>query len=863
MITDDHKAHSYSVAAPPLGHMNPENGQFPGVGVFPQQPYSQHPSLSIRQIHSAADLDTLRHVLAPFSSPQNPPGASRDQYTFTRAMNTSLSRPVSPSANPGRTQKRRKANGYGNETSSFVKASGQIDNERMRNDSTFVFGDAPSVLTSNVMLPSLDTCNVFPPATIPSSVEAFGGLYHESHTNPSTPLYSERGFFHWSQRSKSMQNVTTGPQVIAIPVSVSSYSRNVGSRKVSRVPSYVAKFSAPPMTGCQSESSTSAPSDDPSSAGSNLEMRPEQTSIKKDFDGRTGESLLTRPQIIRTVPGRGPKCGGIEVTFIGEGFYPGLSIIFGDVLATVSLHHSTTCIVCILPPIAQACTIEVRCNHDYGGFAPEQRVCFEYFDDDEAQIIKLALTLLHHKTTGIIEDAGDIARKMVNLVRDEGMGQIGASYTTGAQVQQATFPGLDLTDVVNTEAMLLRLVDLIDLDISDYQPRFNKRNSNGHSMLHLSASLGFYRLTAALLARGADPDLRDRNGMSSMHLASMNHQVKVLLKLRSVGSDPMLRSLVGYTPLDFASSDEVRNFPISVHGGYLSSGGFASSQSPRRAYSRSNSMGSEERSKPNLPVDASDTSPESHAANLALGIQSIFSPSWSRSSRNNTPTKPSFSTNRSSGYQAGNERVIAAMAAWSVWRDQLTSQVQQLHQTVHRNLPNLATPNFPPMPNLPGYQDIALVRTLLGLVPQINLSSIARDSKDHDYHWWDLLRGSTAPPPYEELYPIDSHTWEAGTTDTCAKKADVVPPSDLRYSEGSIQYSSSVFTSDISNKRMKNPQEQRRSLISAHEMKVKRLRHDRKLFFFWVCRFPPMKSHMYKLFIRLTMTLRSPYSFLS
>lgn len=831
MITDDHKAHSHSFIAPSQSPAYLETAQLPSVGVFPQQPLDQYPPLPIRQIHSATDLHKLQQGLVPSSSPHNLLPALRSQSTAAMTASLSFSRPVSPNALSGRTQKRRKANGFGNETRSFVSASEQTNSGTIRQDPTLVRGDHPPALTSDIIYPSP---GILPPVVIPSPGESLSDIFYEPNTSPPTPLYSKHGFVASPQSSHSMQNMMVGQQVIAFQDS--TYPSNVPSREQSRAPNFMASNSPPPVNGSQSDFSTSAPSDDPSSADSTLEMLSGATFSKRNPNGRAWADLLAPPEILRIVPGEGPKSGGIEVTFIGVGFYAGLSILFGGVLATISLHHSSTCIVCILPPTAQAGTVEVRCNHDYGGTPPERKAFFRYFDNDEDQLIKLALTILHHKATGITEDAGAIARRMVDLSQKERMQQHNLSHKIGGQHYHANAMDLGLTDALEAEATLLRLLDMIDLDDSINQPRFNKRNSNGHTMLHLSASLGFQRLAAALLARGANPDLRDRNGMSSMHMASMNNHVKVLLKLRSVGGDPTLRSLRGYTPFDFALTEDVRNVIVAVLEGSSPTSSFAFIQSHRRPHSGPRSTGFSERSNQNLGTftgDASETLPQGHAVNVDLGLRSTFSPNWIHSSRNSASAKPPFSPNPSSGYHVGNERFIAAMAAWSVWRDQLSNQVQQLQQTVHRTFPNLPTPTFPPIPNLPGYQDITVVRLLLGLVPQLNLPSIARDSKDHDYHWWELLKGSTAPPPYEELYPCDK-TWDGGVADASAMHANVNTHPDLRCSGGYIQESFDI--TGIGNKRMTS--QERRSIISAHEMKVKRLRNDRKLFFFWVSQSP-------------------------
>ena len=823
MITDDHKAHSHSFTAPSPSPVCPGNSQLPGVSFFHQQPQGQHIPLPIRQIQSATDLHRLRQGLMSSVPPYTLTAALQTQDDAAATPSASLSRPVSPSAQSGRTQKRRRANEFGMETSNLVTIYQQTNGGRIREESNSLYGDSSAALPCDTVLQTPNIHDGFPSGIIPSSHETLDGIFHESETNPPTPLSSRHGLVNSPQRSRSMQ------QMVAFPYTASSHNPPSGQQNLA--PSFIAQRSSPPVNGFLSDSSTSAPSEDPSSAGSSLEMFSGGTHTKSDLKENTWLDLPPSPEIIRIIPGEGPKSGGIEVTFVGRGFYPGLSILFGDIHAPVSLHHSATCIVCILPPIPQACIVEVRCNHDYRELPPDRKVYFKYFDNDEAQLIKLALTILHHKTTGEIEDAGAIARKMVDLAQKDRMQQNVVQLKTDGQLHQANSSILDETDAINVEARLLRLLDMIDLDDSINQPRFNKRNSNGHTMLHLSASLGFNRLAAALLARGANPDLRDKNGMSSMHIASLNNHVKILLKLRSVGGDPTLRSLRGYTPLDFALTEGVRDVIIAVLEGCCPSSSFASPQTPPPARPGSRSPGFREQSKQTLGThtkNSPDVSLQSQAADLPLGLPSAFSPKWTRSSRNSASTKPPFPNIRASGYQVGNERFFAAMAAWSVWRDQLTNQLQQLQQTIHRAFPNLPTPNFPPIPNLPGYQDITVVRLLLGLVPQINLPSIARDSKDHDYHWWDILKGSTAPPPYEELYPSEK-IWDGESADAAAMQMDVNAPPDLRYRRGTV-YESCV--PNISNPRI-TPQKQRSS-VSADEMKVKRLRSDRNLFFFWV-----------------------------
>lgn len=634
---------------------------------------------------------------------------------------------------------------------------------------------------------------------------------------------SRYGLLTSQQTSQCMQNPMYGQHMVTLPLSPNSSHES--SHEQNRATNFVMNRSQPLVSDSQSDpSSSSAP--ETSNGGSQLEIVLAPASRTRGPDERVGERGPVLPEIVKITPTQGPMIGGTEITVLGTDLYPGLNIVFGNYTATTIFHHSLNCMVCILPAASHPGPVEVRCKYDCQGRPPEPRFFFTYLGNDPIHLIGVGLVLLNKKTTGVTEAAETIARRLIDEAESERMQRPGVSHQSGGLYHQVLSEHLDLFETMNVEASLLKLLDLIDLDDSVNQPCFDQQNSSGHSMLHLSVALGFRRLAAALVARGANPDLRDKNGLSPMHMASLNNHPQIFLKLRSVGGDPTLRSLRGYTPFDLAPSEEVRNIIIAVLQGQSPSCSFGLSYPLSRTQS-----GSSEQSKQNPQVrsrHASETAPQGLATSLAFDLGPGFGPGWALSSGNGVSAKSPLSANRSLGYhQVANERLLAAMTAWSAWRDQLTNQVQQFQQTVHRNFPNLPIPAFPPIPNLPGYQDNTLVRLLLGLVPQINIPSIARDSRDNDYHWWELLKGSTAPPPYEELYPSD-------------KKQDggvaVDEENNVRrlgtYNQALHDKCNALH---IGKKRM-SPEE-RKALISAHELKVKRLRNDRKLFFFWVSQF--------------------------
>ena len=554
----------------------------------------------------------------------------------------------------------------------------------------------------------------------------------------------------------------------------------------------------------------------------------------------------TIPIIRKVIASEGPKSGGIEVTCLGSGFHPGLQIMFGNAVAITRSFWGPTCLVCLLPPASEVGPVEVRFAHDYSNVStsPQRQTYFTYTDKDESEIIKHALTALVQKFIGRTEDPSEIVRKMKNgtLMGSEPENGYGTGDGNGVigQVAAKHFQAADTNSGFNSptefEVWLLKCLDLIDLDDSIFPPHLNAKSVNGQTMLHLSASLGFYGFTAGLLARGADPDLRDKNGMSAMHMASLNNHHRIVRKLCLAGGDPRLRSLVGYTPADLASTPEMGDFINTLQRSRWPQSAMATPISER---SRASSVTSLQLSRGVRSAALENVSPDdtgfSSDDNEDLFIRSHVATKpqpWVRSRRNSIAKECSHLDNRPSSYPARNDRFLTAATAWSAWRDQIATQVQQLQQSVHRTLPNLPMPTLPPMPNLPDYQDYPMVKRISSLVPQRYPRSTP---KGGDYHWWELLRGTTAPPPYDELYPHD----EQKSIDIRKRSALHTNGDALVDEKCSVEFDhganakTSVFnTIKIDSQSL--IQKQQAEIMAAHSMKVKRLRSDRNLFFFWV-----------------------------
>ena len=579
--------------------------------------------------------------------------------------------------------------------------------------------------------------------------------------------------------------------------------------------------------------------------GNNLLQSHSQVQVNS-FQSVTGAANPPRaPVIHKLTPGEGSKSGGIEVTCLGSGFRQGLEVMFGDVQATTTTFWGESALVCLVPPASEAGIVPVTFKHSYEqniSSPSNKHALFRYIDDDEQELMKHALALINRKWNGTATDAGNAARNIIN--------QFGANLPfTGGPVQggnQRRHAGLldaAINGVVDLEAVLLTCLDIVDLDDSPYQARLNARSLNGQSMLHLSASLGHYRLTAGLLARGANPDLRDNNGMTPMHMACLRGHAQIIRKLRSSGGDPNLRSLNGYIPADVASSQHARD-ASSTFDHYTRPSSVDSILSPH--LSRASSVISYKSSQgPHSKVTSAGfgngrcTDDDSGDEGLAEDYRKqpvIPSQIWAHTRRSSFAAEPQYSDDPSQDNLTSTTPFLALNPAMSAWRDQLSAQVQHFQQSVHRTLPTLQLPALPPIPTLPDYQAYPVVRRISSLVPQRisrpgPASGNSGAARATEYHWWELLTGvATSPPAYDEIYPQSSQR------DLSEKEKFVLQAAEDAYMNRKYEEtfdqakSSSTFEMKPTGSTFLTPEQ----LRNAHALKVKRLRKDRNLFFFWV-----------------------------
>jgi hypothetical protein len=806
VITDDHKTPAPPPAPAPAS-MFADHQQLPGGSMYGREPLENYGGGLYRNAHSTTDLQGLQNnfnpqfamqAMAPFAVPQ-----PTSQATSTTLTPRNLSRQASPSASGNTIHKKRKASG------GSIKVPGNLQMTQMsRLDTTATTPQGQHWPSNAAPTMSPNSGSPFAPQFPNMNASRHGSQRSANfYSGPTTPN-NESPFFNQANRSQSFENLASMQQMF--PASQSSHP--------SRAPS--------PTSGAQAMNAAT--------------MQMQHGLPMTAFSPTMSMGAVTQrpPTIHKLIPSEGPKAGGIEVTCLGSGFRQGLEIMFGDSLATTTTYWGETSLVCLLPPAIQAGTVPVTFKHQYQQQRAQlarytsppiskHQAVFKYIDDDEQELFRQAVAMVHQKMYNCIADGGEMARNILNMT---GANSAQAGWSNGSrggeQHRQATTGA-----TADNESMVLRCLDMIDQDESPYPARLNMRRRNGQGLLHLAATLGYTRLAAGLVARGASPDLRDRNGFSPMHMAAMHGHAQIVRKLRLAGADPALRSLRGFTPADMATTEAVFE-ALEVVPHTRSRSAIVSRQNS------STSLASLARTTSYAEYDVTDSSEESEdnlpaiSRTLSRG-QRTPAQQWARSRRNSAAVEQNATVPQLEAHNG----FLSPAAAMTAWRDQIAAQIQHFHQSVNWTLPNLQIPTLPTMPNLPDYQAYPMVRRFSALTqrnPSTAGSDAGSDHKDKE-GWWDRLTGSSPPPSYEEIFPKETQK-DTDTKSTSAIRAATDAAADEKCAAAfdvSTEASSSVPRRPVRIGKTLSPEEYE-ELKLAHAKNLTKLRHDRNLWSVWV-----------------------------
>ncbi|KAI0821700.1 hypothetical protein BC628DRAFT_1422510 [Trametes gibbosa] len=272
---------------------------------------------------------------------------------------------------------------------------------------------------------------------------------------------------------------------------------------------------------------------------------------------------LPPPRIHRLIPSVGPTYGGIEVTVLGANFHPSMQLncVFGGTTSTSTQRWSDNTLVCILPPSTQPGAVHVW----FEGMPKEEDgsppCLFTYTDETDRALMELALQVVGLKMTGKIEDARNIAMRIVG---NTGGPEPDASMSTGGAMQLSSQTDLprhlllgSAGDSGDFENLLLDFLSVLDIPVDgaadSRSASISRQTASGQTLLHLATLAKFTALVKFLLVRGIDIDARDQNGCTALYLAALTDSGDCARALVDGGAALDVVNAAGKTPAEVGS----------------------------------------------------------------------------------------------------------------------------------------------------------------------------------------------------------------------------------------------------------------------------------------------------------------------
>lgn len=744
LITDDHKTHPQSFSTTMPGDVYYQNAAFAPNGLttsYSMVGMSDLPS----QVHqftssrSTGNLQALAYGGQQFNPHshvhQLPTSGYASQTTSATMTPTSLSRPASPtSAGQSGPNKKRKSSSFHRRVPSGLTMTPRVDTSQ-----------PPS---SNVPSASLSITSPFSPnggnfnaqnegsyMTIPHN----GNAAQYFGSGPPTPNDNSHAFTFSQSQIDNMTRAQNASAYFSHPSSAvpSRASSPVLQQSRANMAAYARQPTQTPtnsVQGRQQQHMYAAPN-----------QQAQMRSAGADETGHTPP-----PTIVKITPAEGPSTGGTEVSIYGYNFTNGTQVQFGDQLAT-TVFYGPQALLATSPP-SRAGGVDVTLvlpqqgsNRPYSS-PSGQRTIFTYTDTNP-RLMEMALRFLSQQNTGNQMNWNRFAHDVANQYLANNIGQSGI-HPQGYGGGGGNGGGGNMLAAAATEVeeMVLKVFDLVDVSESPRQPEYDMAAQNGDTMLSLACALGMHRVAAALLARGANPDVRDKGGYTPLMHAALHKRTKTFQLLIVRGADPTIRSLMGYAAIDLVPKDARNDFQQILQ------------TTPRSRSTR-----------PALHSHISSSSFASSTPSWDISSASFYeSEIGSSAAQSRRPSADASSTAPAGeAVEASNTPGSVAPAAMAAWRDGLATQIHQFQQSVHWNMQHFQLPALPPLPD---YQESGMMRRLSSLVPYRGpVRSHTADAagggvddtrvSEQQPRLWDMFslppprQNLTPPPAYNDLFP--------------------------------------------------------------------------------------------------------------
>jgi hypothetical protein len=241
------------------------------------------------------------------------------------------------------------------------------------------------------------------------------------------------------------------------------------------------------------------------------------------------------PRLHRLIPSEGPIYGGAEVTVLGSNFYEGLTCLFGENPATPTHCWSANTLLCILPPAATAGPVVVSFKEHPLMLEGQDVVLFTYFDESDRALMELALQVVGLKTMGKVEDARQIAMRIVQgdnsqakdssqQQQQQQQSQYKKMTTMAATAVYDNARKLFLSHLEQTVTASLLAIQCVPCNY-DY---LALTNVNQHSLLHLATLCDYTSLVETLVKLKCNVNQVDKNGFTALHFASWSGKIEIV-----------------------------------------------------------------------------------------------------------------------------------------------------------------------------------------------------------------------------------------------------------------------------------------------------------------------------------------------
>lgn len=394
LITDDHKTH-------PLANMPGHvwyNGEFAAPAFGTSQSmidlHSQMPAMPMSK--STGNLQAMGFGPGqPFqsSSSMHPmPGYPSQSNTPGTMTPRNLSRPASPTGlgQAGPSKKRKSSSAHRRMPSGLAMT---------RVDTSQPPGGAAQSAVSNAT-PFSPTGGSYTPGGDGSYISLpHSGSRAQYHTQPPTP--NESSFPYGALNRTSSLDNTNFQAFYSAPSSAHQ------SRAASPV------LQGPNLAAFQRQQAHGGSSNLPI-RGNPFAVQTPPTSAPAPM---SAEPERPNPIINKVTPSEGPISGGIEVSIYGQGFTPGMDVMFGDRIATATTYWGEKALCCVLPPgQVGAVPVAIAPSHGRQYQSPGPAQAFRYTNEtSDRQMMEMALRFYAMKMTGSAETWQSTAQDAANL----------------------------------------------------------------------------------------------------------------------------------------------------------------------------------------------------------------------------------------------------------------------------------------------------------------------------------------------------------------------------------------------------------------------------------------------------------------